>query len=751
MIKLRFWILKVTLFIAFPVAGIMISGCSTESDVRVEEVSGTQQMNVIIDSVFENMHPSFAIYDNKRRAEFLAEKLREGQSMGLVFDFAIQKLNAGDTGDAIAVIENVLQNNPRLNEVTTRTKNIHEFLGLCYLRLAEQNNCLKYHSPEACIVPLRGGGIHVEKEPATKALEIFSDLYALEAKDQTKWLMNIAYMALGKYPDDVPSNILVSLPSKREDYSTFPNIAMGLGVDENDLSGGVIADDFNNDGYLDILVSSWGRYGSVKLFINEGPDGFVDRTIEADLDSVYGGLNLKQSDFNNDGWIDFIVLRGAWKPGLEFGIPPNSLFRNNGDGSFTDVTITSGIYSRRPTQSAAWLDYNLDGHIDLFIANETTNSSSQSFPCEFYENQGDGTFVNVASDLNVDYVGYFKGVASGDINNDGRPDLFLSNLDGSNVLLENRSAADTAFFKDVSARAGIQTPNEAFPAWFFDYNQDGNEDIYVATYDSTAVSNQSGEFVSSMTGGITLCEPNALYENQGDGTFIDVSDKLFNYSALSTMGSNYGDINNSGFPDFYLGTGAPDFRAIVPNRLFFNQSGSKFEDVTFATHTGHIQKGHGVAFADFNNNGKQDIYAVLGGAYSGDVFHNVFYENAQASGNWIKFKLIGKKSNRAGLGAKLKVVGSSSAGEKLIRYATVSSGSSFGGNPTEVHLGLDNMENIEIVEVRWPHVHASVDTFSNLAINSRYIVVEGNSIKESERYSFSYPLRSNEHNHEHPM
>lgn len=751
MIKVRIWVFKMTLLAALPIAGIMISGCSSKSAVQGKEVSGGQQMRFIIDSIFENMNPVFAMYDNRKRAEFLAQKLREKQSMGLVFDFAIQKLNAGDTRDAIAVIENILQNNPTLKVVNSRTQKIHEFLGICYLRLAEQNNCLNYHSAESCIVPLRGGGIHTEKKPATRARDTYLNLRQLQPDNlEIQWLLNIAYMALGEYPAGVPPDILVPM-SEFSDFSDMSNIGGNLGVDVNDLSGSVIADDFTNNGYLDLLVSSWGRYGSIQFFANEGENGFIDRTKEYGLDSVYGGLNIKQADFNNDGWMDFVILRGGWKPDLEWGIPPNSLFQNNGDGSFSDVTLKAGIYSRKPTQTAVWLDYNLDGNIDLFIANETTKSSRQSFPCELFENQGDGTFVDVASQLQVDRVGYFKGAVSGDINNDGRPDLFLSNLDGGNVLLENTLSDENIIFEDITAEAGVELPRAAFPAWFFDYNQDGFEDIYIATFDSTAFKNQSGEFASSMLGGKVACEPNYLYENQRDLTFKNVASAKFDFHALSTMGCNVGDISNSGFPDFYLGTGAPDFRAIVPNRLFVNDNGNKFHDATFATHTGHIQKGHGVAFADFNNNGNQDIYAVMGGAFSGDVFHNALYENTQASGNWIKFKLVGKKSNRAAIGAKIKAVGTNGDGKKMIRYASVTSGSSFGGNPTEVHLGIENMEIIDRVEVSWPHVKAAVDTIMNLSVNSRYIIEEGGKFREIIQPSFSYPIKSHNHNHEHPM
>ncbi len=739
----------------FVIAGffvVFLIACSTpEKSREFSPVAGLEQMRDSIDSIFSAMNPAFAIYDNEKRAEFLAQKIRENQTPGVIFDFAKEKLNAGDTETSISIIENILNNNPQLKTVTSSSLILHEFLGICYLRLAEQKNCQNFHSAESCIVPLQGGGVHRDKSPAQRAKEIYRGILDFRPEDlETRWLLNIAYMALGEYPDEIPEKYFIELPNEQQ-WEPMENIAGSLGVDVNDLSGSVIADDFTNNGYLDLMVSSWGGKGSIKFFVNQGAEGFKDNTEASNLNLCYGGLNIKQADFDNDGWMDFIILRGAWKPNLEWGIPPNSLIRNNGDGTFSDVTFEAGLYSQRPSQSAVWLDYDLDGLIDLFIANETTKSSGIDFPCQLYSNNGDGTFTDVAEDLQLDYVGYFKGVVSGDINNDGRPDLFLSNLDGNNVLLENRKQNGKVVFHDISQKAGVEFPQSAFPAWFFDYNQDGYEDIYVATFDSTAFKNQSGEFAASMLGMEVNCEPNYLYENQGDGTFLNVAPDKFDFHALSTMGCNYGDITNSGFPDFYLGTGAPDYRSTVPNRLFINEEGAHFTDATFATQTGHVQKGHGICFADFNHNGRQDIYAVMGGAFSGDVFHNALYENQQAKGSWVKLKLEGQKSNAAAFGARIQVHGVDANGSKMIRYSAVSSGASFGGNPTEVHMGLAEMDSIDSLIVLWPNEEQLKITYSDIRVNQRYKLNESGTVVNYPVNRFSYPTDSMHHHHDHPM
>ena len=168
-------------------------------------------------------------------------------------------------------------------------------------------------------------------------------------------------MTLGQYPDRVPKKY--RLPSgffeKGVDFPVFKDIASDVGVSVSSASGGTCVDDFSNDGYLDIIASSWGFEDQIRYFVNDGKGSFVDKTKESGLEGVTGGLNLKHADFNNDGNLDFIILRGAWLS--ENGKIPNSLFQNNGDGTFSDVTIESGLYSLKPTQTAVWADFNVDG------------------------------------------------------------------------------------------------------------------------------------------------------------------------------------------------------------------------------------------------------------------------------------------------------------------------------------------------------------------------------------------------------
>lgn len=250
-----------------------------------------------------------------------------------------------------------------------------KFLAVANLRMGEQDNCLLNHNPKSCTIPFVEEAVHQNREGAEQAVKLFTRLLKHNPCDLgNRWLLNIAYMALGEYPHGVPPDLLIPLS---DDYSCRPdafprfhNIAGKLGVDVNKVSGSTIVDDFNNDGLLDIVASSYGITDQLRYFENTG-NGFVDKTAESGLAGLVGGLNIMQTDYNNDGLLDIFVLRGAWF-GLQ-GNFPNSLIKNLGNGKFEDVTVAAGLLSFYPTQAACWGDFNNDGWVDVFIGNEVVD------------------------------------------------------------------------------------------------------------------------------------------------------------------------------------------------------------------------------------------------------------------------------------------------------------------------------------------------------------------------------------------
>jgi hypothetical protein len=190
------------------------------------------------------------------------------------------------------------------------------------------------------------------------------------------------------------------------------------------------------------------------------------------------------------------------------------------------------------------------------------------------------------------------------------------------------------------------------------------------------------------------------------------------------MGSNYGDIDNDGWPDVYLGTGAPDLRALMPNRMFRNDAGRRFLDVTTTARLGHLQKGHGVAFADLDNDGDQDIYIVVGGAFSGDGFVNALFENPGGGGHWITLLLEGRRSNRSAIGTRLEL---ELAGGRRI-HAQVSTGGSFGSSSLRQEIGLGAATRVVGLTVAWPS--GTRQTLTGIAADAAYRLREGDAALE---------------------
>ena len=189
------------------------------------------------------------------------------------------------------------------------------------------------------------------------------------------------------------------------------------------------------------------------------------------------------------------------------------------------------------------------------------------------------------------------------------------------------------------------------------------------------------------------------------------------------MGSNYGDLDNDGWLDFYVGTGDPDFRAIIPNRMFRNAQGEFFQDVTASGGFGQIQKGHGVAFGDIDADGDQDIYQVLGGAYEGDTFQNALFVNPGHGNSWVTLRLRGVTSNRFAIGARIRMTVATPTGDREI-YATVSSGGSFGGSSLQQEIGLGQGTVIRTLAITWP-VTGNTDVYADLDVNGVYQIREG--------------------------
>ena len=317
-----------------------------------------------------------------------------------------------------------------------------------------------------------------------------------------------------------------------------------------------------------------------------------------------------------------------------------------------------------------------------------------------------------------------KGATADDFDNDGRMDLYVSVMGGPNRLFRNtgNSKDGTPHFEDVTERAGVAEPLMSFTTWFFDYDNDGWPDIFVSGYSAT-IPNIVRELLGDKAGA-QGARPR-LYHNNRDGTFTDVSHEMHLDQLLLTMGANYGDLDNDGWLDFYLGTGAAPLNNVVPNQMFRNAEGRSFQNVTSSGGFGHLQKGHAVAFGDIDNTGQQDVFANIGGAMSGDKFFSVLFKNPGHTNHWIKLELVGVKANRFAVGARIRVRVKAADGTVRDIYRSVSSGGSFGASSLRPHVGIGGAASVDEIEIRWPG-SGLVQRFSGpIAADLRYEVREG--------------------------
>lgn len=627
---------------------------------------------------------------------------------------------------------------------------IRSYLAISYLRLGEQSNCCSAYGPKSCLLPIEGSGVHQDQTGSRAAIREYLEILESNPGDLTaRWLLNVAYMTVGEHPEKVPARWLIP-PEMFAPAGAFPrfiNVAPSLDLGPPALAGGCVMDDFNGDGFPDLLISSSGldpQRDQLRYFENKGDGTFVDRSEEAGLKGLVGGMNMLQADYDNDGHLDVLILRGAGLLG-DLGDQPPSLLRNRGDGTFEDETEKAGLLFFAPTQCGAWADFDNDGLLDLFVGIES--SAVPGFdvplyqkltrltkrPCQLFHNNGNGTFTDVAAEAGLELTGYPRGAAWGDLDNDGFPELAVAQAYGPALLYRNQAKGDSRAVTRVFASAQRLEPAHSSSVTFLDYDQDGWLDLFIAGYSKIAAGNAAGQVAAEMLGEPHTGELSHVYRNEGARAkaadpvnklpLRDVTAELkldHVYYATSAVAA---DLDNDGWPDLYLATGAADFRAIVPNRLLHNIGGAQFEDVSSKAGVAHLQKGSAAAIGDVDRDGAPDILQVLGGEYPGDVFPRALFMNTRTANHWIELQLVGANTNRSAMGARITVHVQTPEGARTI-HGLVSAGGSYGGSPLSQHLGLGDATRIEDVEVTWPR-SGPTQRFTGVGLDGDHRLVEG--------------------------
>ncbi len=723
-----------------PVSGATASPCCLRK-TRARDPSGplpTDRKSVLLRAIGERIRASDALLYGEGPFHWLPERIAAlppdappGRAFSLREEYADALLQQGDVEGALVQLDECRRIAEAAGDVAA-SRSATRTSALAWLRLGERQNCVARHNEESCIFPLRGAALHTDRRGSETAIALLEPLLRADRDDLLSvWLLNVAHMTLGTWPQNVAPEWLLPPEgfASEGDVGRFVDVAAKVGLDTFGRAGGSVMDDFDGDGLLDLLVSSSGVDEPLGLFRQErvGASGvrFRDVADEVGLAGQVGGLQCFAQDLNNDGRLDLLVQRGAWTH--KYGEVPNSLLIQQPDGTFVDRTLQAGIELAAPSLVAAFADVDLDGDLDVFLGYESYGAASaENYPCRLFLNRGDATFVDVTAAAGVSNDHVCKGAAFGDYDGDRLPDLYVSNLAAQNRLYHNIGGGR---FVDVAEKLGVTSPVQSFSCWFFDYDDDGDPDLYVACYGTPRT--RATEMAAWYRDGRLGADTQRLYENDGRGGFRDVTKERGLARVVFPMGSNFGDVDEDGFPDLYLATGDPEFASLWPNVLYRNDRGRRFQDVTASSGTGHLQKGHGVSFGDLDGDGDQDLFVEIGGVLKDDAFQSALFENPGHGNHWITVRLIGRSSNRFGVGSRIRATieaGSENSPAATTRdvFHFVGANSSFGGNSLQAEMGLGKATRLVALEVFWPKT-GKTQRFADVPLDRVVVVDEGKS------------------------
>jgi len=550
----------------------------------------------------------------------------------------------------------------------------------------------------------------------------FQKAYAAHPRLMYLWDLRTAYEALGGYPPNLPASLRFELRKEPVDPANppllrFTDKAGALGVDKWAGAGPSGWADVDGDGREDLLACGCDTFCT--MWRNNG-DSFTDITLKAGLGKLESGFGAVFADYDNDGDLDFYVARNGWN-----GPAPNSLMRNNGDGTFTDVIRSSGADARGSSFNVAWADFNKDGWLDLLVTQGVTADGSVN---RLFFSNGDGTFKDVteAAGILEGPLGRTIGIAVGDYDADGWPDIFVHGRMYKNRLYHNER---NGTFKDLSKEAGVEGTwdQNGYVAFFSDIDADGDLDIFAASladWDQTVAGLRQGYGPKTAE---EMRDTPRYWRNEGGGRFSDQTRSAGLMYPLGVMSGGVADLDNDGYPDFYFGTGDPQFNRLEPNVLLRNVEGKRFDDVSRYAGVGSLGKGHGIAFNDWDRDGDLDVYIELGGFYHGDFWHSAFYINELGNkNNWLEITLgqEGLNRNAIGTGVTLK------AGAYRF-YQEVKAGEGFGStNPTRLHFGLGKRTSVDALDIRWPD--GSRRTLTSPPVNKRLRFKKGDALWKVE-------------------
>ena len=492
------------------------------------------------------------------------------------------------------------------------------------------------------------------------------------------------------------------------------DVSSEVGLHKISGGRGTAVADFTGDGHLDLAIA--GAHSGVSLYLNRGDGTFDDASAGSGLDESLYAFSLAAADYDNDGRIDLFAT------GLGFFDGQGLLFKNVGDGRFEDVTRDAGLDLWGPGFTASWIDYDGDGWLDLFVVNNLGGLFDRKTPNRLFKNNRDGTFSDVTLDAGLVTPWPSLGHCWGDFTNDGLPDLFISNF-GRAQLFKNLGDGR---FEDISRQAGVDRPAIGSVALAADVDHDGWLDIVQLTYSrpedalhslehGMAPPGASPPRLWRNRGGESRFEPGF------EGGFDEHGAEQGLVGAWGTMSANLGDLGNRGRWDLVLGNGDPSMDRFEPTVLYAQDGDGHFRDVSAAAGLPLWGKGHGVNLADLAGDGRLHLIVGHGGLYPGDLMrttvHRPVGEIGGELGHYVNLRLVATRGHHQAMGARIRV----EAGGRT-QHLHVSPGSAFGWLPLEQHVGLGDAQKIDTLHIRWPGGHEQ--TLHDLAVDRTHEIVE---------------------------
>ena len=532
---------------------------------------------------------------------------------------------------------------------------------------------------------------------------------------EPKWNLMIATKRAGKDPTSLPERYRLEARYRGgESPVRFEEVSAEVGIERWSRARGSAWGDVDRDGDLDLVtVGIRDPHALYRNLLREtGAATFEPAALDAALLDPRGGWSALLFDHDRDGDPDLLVTRDGWD-----GEDEGSFYRND-DGLFLEVGAETGLVSPSDGFTAAAADVNRDGYLDLYVANGVATRGGA--PNELFLGTPEGKFVESAGVLGVADHGRSIGSAFGDYDNDGWPDLLVVNFFDRPVLYRNRKGVG---FEEVTARAGLGAPHEGFVGFFFDYDSDGWLDILVVGFTSdmeTALRSQlAGEAVAE---GSRL----ALYRNDRDGSFTDVTAEAGLSWNLGAMAATFGDYDNDGWPDLFVGAGAPPMDRFEPNRLFRNLGDGTFAEVGASAGVDDLGKGHGATFADLDHDGDLDLFVPTGGAFPGDRQRSRLYRNPAAQqpqpNGWLHILLRGSNLHPDAVGAQVRLRATDAPGAP-VQLQEVAIGGGFGVTASPIlEFGLGSHRTVAELSIRWPGGAHRV--LRGIAANQRILIVE---------------------------